>query len=250
MPDQVGVFVCCHSWVQWVREAVQSVLDQTVEADSTIIVQDGYDPMDFDAADEVGEYARHLGVGHVSFLRNQGISRVRNHGYRWALDHGVDWAVALDDDDVLNSRFVERMLQAAVSRPDIDIWYPNFTTFGDIDEFGKALEFSFDLLKQGNFIISTAFVRPRVWEGVKKANGTGFDEQLIKEGMRWEDYLFWLEAAALGFKFAAVGTGGLVRVRRHAGSGSEVANRTIKQWRQYVSEKMVRLYGVEMWPLS
>ena len=93
-------------------------------------------------------------------------------------------------------------------------------------------------------------MKPKVWEAVRKANGTGFDEELVKQGMRWEDYLFWLEAAALGFKFAPVGTGGLVRVRRHGGSGSEIANSTIPQWRAYVGEKMQRLYGVEMWPSS
>jgi len=232
MPDSVGVFVCCHSWVQWIREAVQSVLDQTTEADFVTIVQDGYDSQDFDVANEVSGYARHIGVGHVSFGTNKGISKVRNHGYGWALERGVDWVTSLDDDDTLNPRYVERMLQAAASRPDVDIWYPNYTTFGDENEFGKAHDFDFDLLRQGNFIISTSFVKPKVWEAVREANGTGFDNDLVERGMRWEDYLFWLEAAALGFKFAPVGTGGLVRVRRHGGSGSEIANSTIPQWKR------------------
>ena len=250
MSDQVGVFVCCHSWLQWVGDAVQSILGQTHRDVLVTIVQDGYDPIEPEAQLGMERHAKHAHIGWFGLATNCGISRVRNEGYLWALDNELSWVTSLDDDDMLNPRYVERMLQAAASRPDVDIWYPNYTTFGDENEFGKAHDFDFDLLRQGNFIISTSFVKPKVWEAVREANGTGFDNDLVERGMRWEDYLFWLEAAALGFKFAPVGTGGLVRVRRHGGSGSEIANSTIPQWRAYVGEKMQRLYGVEMWPSS
>jgi glycosyltransferase involved in cell wall biosynthesis len=246
----VGIFVCCHSYLEWVREAVQSILDQTYKDLWVILVHDGYTPPTPNAEVAMMQLADNMGIAYCCFPDNRGISAVRNRGYEWAVKHELDWVTSLDDDDMLNPRYVERMLQAAESNPKVDIWYSNYTTFGDENQFSKTLDWSFDNLKRGNFILSTAFVRPRVWQAIKEKNGTGWDEELVRQGLRWEDYLFWLEAAALGFKFAPVGTGGLVRVRKHAHSGSDIANQTISQWRKYVAEKFRRVYEMELWPTS
>jgi hypothetical protein len=122
----------------------------------------------------------------------------------------------------------------------------------DWNEFGHTLahhrvdEYTWERLVAAPYIISTSMIHVDVWKAVRDANGTGFDEELSHVGLRWEDYLFYLEAGALGYKFTRVGKG-LVRVRRHGPSGTDIANATIPQWRAYAKDKLKRLYGVDVW---
>ena len=145
--------------------------------------------------------------------------------------------------------YVSRLRQAEKAYPDGDIFYPDWATFGAEPGFMKADEYEYSELVRRPYIISAAAIRTRTWELVKASNGRGYDEDLHDLGLRWEDYLFYLEAGFLGAEMARIGIGGaLVRVRRHQdkSSGGDTANATIPEWVEYVTDKFQGLYDTDL----
>lgn len=217
-----------------INEAIQSALDQVVPVDRIIVALDGPTRDDFET------YYASLpdSVEWTLFDESHGVAAARNWLFR-AARHG--WVIPLDEDDILHPTYVARMLQAVGVCPDVKIFYPDWIEFGPQvkQPYRKTPEFSLEQLQQGPFIISSSFIHHSAWKAVRDANGTGYDQGLEKCGLRWEDYLFYLEAAHIGIDMARVGFG-LVRVRKHPNTGTEIANATIEQWHKYATRKLMR----------
>ena len=166
-------------------------------------------------------------------------------GFRRLSRLGCDWVIPLDEDDLLHPSYIERMQQAHRVLPDRGILYPDYTWFGSRVGYGTHREYNLKSLVQGPYIISTSLISVEAWEEVRQYNGMGFDEALVRRGLRWEDYLFFLTAGGLGIKMSRVGQA-LVRVRA-GGEGSVIANGTIPEWTEYANQALdalgVRLNG-------
>ena len=257
---KVGVILPCHSYKQWLPEALDSVATQTAMPYWVAMVQDGaegifeYDNiwLQYKGRNVFGEF-RHLFTRdkqpadsvQADRLRGLGVCTARNKGFEVSLERGLEWIIPLDEDDVLHPRFVEYTLRSAALLPEHHIHYTDWTIFGDSCGYTKTPEYSRERLFAAPFIPATSLIHRSVWERVKEANGTGYDPELDRLGLKWEDYLFYMEAACLGIKMARVGIG-LLRVRRHGESRTTDADKTIAGWREYAAAKLKRLYNFEV----
>lgn len=244
MPSSIAVVVPCHAWREYLPDALASIKAQTstVEAIYPVIDNDG--TWEGYAEEALSPYEDTI----IECHENYGVSTARNWGIEAALLDGHDWAICLDEDDIMHPDYTRRLRQAEEAYPDGDIFYPDWATFVE-PGFMKSDEYVYDELVRRPYIISAAAIRTRTWELVKASNGTGYDIGLHDLGLRWEDYLFYLEAGFLGAKMARIGIGGaLMRIRRHQGksSGSDVANATIPEWVEYVTAKFKNLYGTSL----
>lgn len=243
MPS-IGVVIPCCKYPHLLTEALKSLYAQTEHPDGIgCIIDLGPDKHYHKYAQQLDHAPDSVWYCDIDSSTSTGVSNARNVGFEEFRRLGYDWVVPLDEDDMLRPRCLERMLQAADLCPHIDIWYTDWVEFGNIQRHHRVPEYSYEELLKHPFIVCSAMIRISVWEAVKARNGMGYDVELTDQGLRWEDYLFYLEAGALGFKMARVGLP-LVRVRRHGVTGTTVANQTIPQWLEYAQAKLNRLYGV------
>jgi len=177
----------------------------------------------------------------VWLLSNQGPSAARNAGAQAASLAGLKWMVFLDEDDLLHPRFLEKMLLSRQICPDRAIHYCDWVKFGRWDGYQRTPEYTFDRLLAGPFIMSTSLIKVEAWENVRDHNGFGFDPDL----RGWEDWMFFLEAGALGHYGARVGLG-LCRYRKHASSISSTAHANLPHIVAYIKDAMHKRYGVEV----
>lgn len=232
--------VNCHQWIEFAPAALQSIANQTRTFDGVLMV---VDPGDHDQA--YVDLLQGYPIFFYGLPEHQGIAAARNAGFAWAIDHGYEWVSFLDEDDLYCDTYLEEMHKATVLCPWIKLFYPDWAEFTEgsyLRRYRRTPEYDQQLLFKQPYIVSASTIHTDVWKKVKEVNGTGYDIALEKQGLRWEDYLFYLEAALSGFKFCRVGLG-LLKVRNHQGQGSEIANQTIPQWTAYATKKIESLYG-------
>lgn len=247
--SQIAIVIPCHSYPTLLPETLASIREQIVSPATVLCILDHVSMSDYREIDNyAGEYGtdQYL-VWPVVNNHSPGVSGARNMGFEEISYSNSQWVVPLDEDDLLETKekgFIYRICQSIEANPWVDIHYTDWIEFGTTLEHHSTPDYSYETLLQAPFITCTAAIRTSTWQAVKEANGQGYDEHLHELGLRWEDYLFYLEAGALGAKMARVGLP-LVKARRHGSSGTTVANETIPQWRAYATEKLKRLYGVD-----
>ena len=186
--------------------------------------------------------AREEWLESVWLRENVGPAEARNRGMKSALARGCEWVTFLDEDDLLHPRYLERMLQSSEWCPWASIHYCDWVWCGDRAGHTRVPEYSYERLCAGPYIMSTSLIKTQVWLDVREKNGTGFDPAL----RGWEDYLFYLEAGALGHEGARVGLA-LVKYRRHGGySISDETHAHLPRTVRYIRDKMQTLYGVRV----
>lgn len=239
----VAVVIPCHSHPQFLPEALESVYQQRIRPGFISLVLDGPPKEQHQIYEDLLPYFR---VDEISlYTENHGVSFARNCGFQRAIAHDCEWVIPLDEDDILHPDYVKEMMRSVEVCPDRPVHYCDWNEFGTTLDHHSVDDYSWERLVAAPYIISTSMIHVEAWKMVRERNGTGYDEELSRRGLRWEDYLLYLELGALGFKFARVGKG-LVRVRRHGPSGTDIANATIPEWRAYAKDKLKRLYGVDV----
>ena len=235
--NDVCIVIPAHSWPQYIGQALNSIERQVVCPGHTIVV--------LDAPEQMLPYRRYDVFDWVEWIRldkNCGPSVARNIGIEAARRAGYKWVVFLDEDDILHPRYLQRMLQSRQLCPDISIHYCDWVWFDAWAGYTRTPEYSYERLLAGPFMMSTSLIRIAAWEDVHDINGTGFDPDV----RGWEDWLFFLEAGALGHRGARIGMA-LVRYRRHHGkTSSGEAHGHLQQTVTYIRDKMARLHHKEL----
>ena len=114
MSPIVSILIPCYNGEPWIRQCIQSALDQTYPHKEVVVIDDG-------STDRTLSIVR--GFGH--FIRfesgpNCGVNVVRNRLV--ALSEG-DWLSFLDADDYLFPTKIERQIAAVKNEPDLDCIY-------------------------------------------------------------------------------------------------------------------------------
>lgn len=235
----VCVILPCHSWSQYLPEALASIDAQLVRPEHTIVVLDA--PEDFDLETYHLILDSHSCI-QVWLTENVGPAAARNEGMEWAHAIGSEWVVFLDEDDLLHPQYLQRMLHSRELCPWASIHYCDWVKFGDWAGYQRTPEYSYERLLAGPFMTSASLISVQTWLDVKEKNGTGFDPEL----RGWEDWCFFMEAGALGHHGARVGLG-LLRYRKHSDrSISDGAHSRLPEIVQYVRAKMLSQYDVEV----
>ncbi|MBX6743577.1 MAG: glycosyltransferase [Acetobacteraceae bacterium] len=205
----LAVVIPAHRQPGLLAEAVASVLAQQDAPPTAAIVVDDGCPFPETSATALRLAAAHPGRVFVLRRRNGGLSAARNTGIEFALAafpacRGIFF---LDADNRLRPPFLARAFAALEAAPPEVGWlYPDIDEIGRTRCYSTGGDFMLLALLSENYCEAGSLVRREVFEA-----GARFDESL-RAG--FEDWDFWLQAAALGFAGRHLPASGFLYRRR------------------------------------
>jgi len=128
-PAPVSVVIPAYNSENYIRDAIESVLGQSLPVSEIIVVDDG-------SSDRTSEIARSLGA-RVIRQPNRGVSAARNVGIRAALN---EWVAFIDQDDLWAPEKIESQWAAIQLYPDVGIVSCHMSWFEHDSESGCSLE--------------------------------------------------------------------------------------------------------------
>jgi GT2 family glycosyltransferase len=182
----VTIVIPCYNYAQYVGEAIESALAQTIKPRSVIVIDDGSTD---DSLSAINEFRSSDPLTVIS-KPNEGTVATKNLGLRLAKTH---WIIFLDADDVLPPDYLEKTLEAAF-RENADVVYTDFQYFGAKSEHVTAGEMSRIRMLRENFVHNSALIKTTV------ARMVGGYKKELKYGL--EDWELYLSIARIRAKFA------------------------------------------------
>lgn len=213
--QKVSIIIPCYNQAQWLPEAIQSALDQTVICE-VIVVNDG-------SPDNTSEVSGMFDVKLIE-KENGGLSSARNAGIKEAKG---EWILTLDSDDKIAPDFVEKCLKY---KDKYDIIGTGQEEFGDSNN--KTIFKTNPTLQdfvQNNQINCCSLYRKKIWEELG-----GYDEEMK---LGYEDWDFWMRATHAGYKVVTVPEY-LFFYRKHGVSMVTEAIKNHNQLKQYMLSKI------------
>jgi hypothetical protein len=200
----VSIIIPCHNYGQYVGEAIESALAQSVPCEVIAIDDCSTD----DSRAVLDRYANRIKVLHNR--KNLGVAATRNRAIAEASGRFI---VCLDADDRLKPEFVAKHLAAFQDRADA-IAYAPIELMDEEGNPGKGLMFKASALpalqRQGrNQIPSCCMFRKTFWE-----RAGGYEGRYSPA----EDAQLWLKIFALGGTPRRASTEPLMEYRMHGGS--------------------------------
>lgn len=194
MNPLVSVIVPCYKQAHFLRESLQSVLDQTYAEWECIIVNDG-------SPDNVSEIAQQWTQKDSRFIylekENGGLSSARNFGIKSAKGKYI---LPLDADDILHEEYLSKTVPELEQNSELAI-VSSYSKFFIKEKTNVVYE----LKPQGsectnllyvNQLVATSLYRKKNWEEVG-----GYDESM-KKG--FEDWEFWIAITKTGLKYKII----------------------------------------------
>lgn len=195
-PDQplVSVVIPCFNYGRYVRQAVDSVLAQTLPRVEVILIEAG--STDGTTPGVVQELERELG-DRIRVLYREGrhlLGDNRNFGFQHARGKYV---CSLDADDMLHPLFLE-MAIFLLEAHGYDVVSSALQCFGGADDFVGTVEYpTLEDMLEGNYIYAPGVFRREAWERTGGYHDTGLGADLI-----YEDWRFWQRLLAQGARAA------------------------------------------------
>lgn len=204
--NDVTIVIPSYNYGEYVAEAIDSALTQTIAPTKIIVIDDGSK----DNTKAVLDGFKHNPLIEITYKANSGAIDTKNLGIKLSKTY---WTVFLDADDKLSKNFLERTLKTS-KKGLYDIVYTDMRLFGAIDDTFKARPFSVHTLLKSNYINNSALIKTSLLKqvgGYKKEMDHGLED--------WELYITLVEAGAKP-KYLPLP---LVRYRQHEGSLSRNA---------------------------
>lgn len=214
-PDQplVSVVIPCFNYGRYVRQAVDSVLAQTLPRVEVILIEAG--STDGTTPGVVQELERELG-DRIRVLYREGrhlLGDNRNFGFQHARGKYV---CSLDADDMLHPLFLE-MAVFLLEAHGYDVVSSALQCFGATDDFVGTVEYpTLEDMLEGNYIYAPGVIRREAWEQAGGYHDTGLGADLI-----YEDWRFWQRLLAQGARAANFVGQPLFYYRRNNDGGSQ-----------------------------
>jgi glycosyltransferase involved in cell wall biosynthesis len=226
VPDSFPVSLVIPSYNRGylIEQTIASALDQACSFAEIIVVDDGSTD---DTVARLADFGQRIRVIRSS---RGGVQRARNLGVEAC---GTPYVALCDSDDLLHREFSETMSRTLADRPDIDIWYCNFTPFTAETVHPQKLasapadflagaqhgrDYCTDIpalfervLRFQPFFPTGSVIRKRFFQGIG-----GYDPRF--NGVGGEDFEFLLRAISCG-KLGYV-TPPLASIRKHESNDS------------------------------
>lgn len=180
---KVSVIIPCYNLGQYVDEAVESVLGQTLQDFEIIIVNDG--STDENTNEILRNYDRPK--TRVITTENQGVSAARNTGIKAC---SGEYILCLDADDKIGNTYLEKAVEVLDNNENVGIVYCEVEFFGERSGKWELPKYHFPSILLFNCIHSVGMYRKSDWQKTG-----GYNSNMI---YGWEDYDFWLYVIELG----------------------------------------------------
>lgn len=174
MGESISVVITCYNYGQYVGQAIESVLSQTLLPDEIIVINDG------STDDSLAAINKFKDKVIVIDQKNCGVIVTKNKGLRLATS---DWIIFLDADDYLDKNYTKRLYDEA-RKQNADLVYCGMRFVGQNDGAFESRPFSSRSLRRGNYINNSALMRRQLVldiDGYKKNMDFGYED--------WELYL-------------------------------------------------------------
>lgn len=175
---KVSVIVPCYNQAEFLNEALESVLQQSVQDWECIIVNDG----SLDNTRMIGQVweGKDTRFKYVE-IENGGISNARNFGINKA---DGEFILPLDADDKISSDYIELAIKEFENDSTVKVVYCKAMKFGAQNGIWNLKLFSLYDLALENMIFCSGLYRKSDWERVG-----GYDSNM-EHGL--EDWEFWI----------------------------------------------------------
>lgn len=183
MSVKVTIIITCYNKEEFVREAIDSALQQTYSDFELLIVNDGSTD---NSLSIINEYRGNKNLTIVN-QENIGIIQTRNKAIHLAKG---EYVLQLDADDKLHHDYLTWTVPILDKNKSIGIAYCNTRKFGEVNEDWLLPSFSIEEELQLNLIVITALFRKSDF-----LKTSGYNE-VFSKGL--EDWDFWLSLLELG----------------------------------------------------
>lgn len=172
----------CFNDGEYIRESINSALNQTYKNIELIIIDDGSTDI------KTINILNSIRDKRIKVLKTKrlGPSGARNEGIR---NSNGKYILPLDSDDLIDKTYIEKAVNIMEEREDVGIVYCKAELFGEINGPWELPKYDIKNMLVDNVIFVTSIFRKADWELVG-----GFDTDYIY-GL--EDYDFWLSILEL-----------------------------------------------------
>ncbi len=183
--DRVSIIIPCYNQGKFLKDAIESALNQTHKNIEVVVVNDG-------STDNTSEVMRSYGKRIKAVTQtNKGLSAARNAGIKASTG---GWILPLDSDDTIEPTYIEK----TIGKADIvGTWIKCFGKYKDIWKPAHGLPSHENFLKQNHLFSCTLFKR------CVFTNTGGYDEEMFVGGKQgcngFEDWEYWIRATEDNF---------------------------------------------------
>jgi glycosyltransferase involved in cell wall biosynthesis len=225
----VSVIIPCYNGGLYLREAIDSVKNQTIKDIEIIVIDDCSN--DQLTKEVISGLKNDKTIKTLQNFFNRGVSASRNRAISEA--KGI-YIVPLDADDRLHPEFVEKAVKA-IENSRGDVIYSQFELFGNRKCSVNLKMFSVKKMLHDNLVVNTALYRKSAWSNV-----CGYSEEM-KTGL--EDWDFWLSLIEKGNDFHRIEES-LFYYRKHGESRKDNAKKTETELRKIIFDRHSKLYAM------
>ncbi len=184
----VSVIIPCYNQAEYLRDAVESVVNQTYKDWECIIVNDGSPDNTSKIANQLIKEYKQFNIKLLEKV-NGGLSDARNAGIAIS---GGKYILPLDSDDKISPSYLEETVSILDKNPDYHIVYVDEQNFGVTNHIHRKGVSELQYLMQYNVHDYCSLYRKELW-----ISAGGYSVLMFIGG---EDWNFWIAAAKSGFK--------------------------------------------------
>ena len=166
---------------EFIEDTANCVLNQSFPWFEWIIIDDGsHDKKSLEILSNLEKKDKRIRVFHK---KNEGLAATRDYGAKHSNEKS-QFLLFLDDDDLIETNYVECTLYSLITNPNAAFAYTNTVGFGEMEYLWNV---KFDIKREvkENILVATALIRKKDFFEV---GGYGLTEKGINE-----DWIFWLK---------------------------------------------------------
>jgi len=188
----ISVVIALYNYDKYIGSAMDSVLSNRFESCEIVVVNDASTDGSLSI---VKEYLnRECALTIIDKKTNTGLAHTRNLGIE--LCRG-DYVFLLDADNSILPGCLEKLYRY-ISTNSLDAAYCTINCMDEKGNFIKSISnkaYDYEKLKKGNYIDAMA-----LYNRERLVAAGGFDWQMLRSGIGWEDHELWLRLGSLGYK--------------------------------------------------
>lgn len=188
MQKKVSIIISCYNQELYIKEAIDSALNQTYKNIEVICVNDASSDK---SVDVIKEYEKLDNFIFINNSENKGVISSRNEAIKIATG---EYILPLDGDDIIEPTYAEKAVKILDENPDIGIVFCHARLFGKGMKTSYFIPTDYDLNKMlfVNQVFNSAFFRKKDFDSVG-----GYKHYM---DLGWEDWDLWLSFLEKGLK--------------------------------------------------